>query len=193
MCLLASGCSELVFHPCRAGYKACIWLQRWMTLVLLFSVVVHFIRSVLSLSCWNVFEQEPKWQQKYSALQTFLKCSQWLNAYVVLTCSFATLVLRSSFSWAVIHSWLQVKNRKMKNNTAAPRGLQLLPHLQTHSKDLAGRTNFCLSCKETKWRLNIFILSVHYLCNELSPWLRFYPEAWLIALQPQGPFLSVPS
>lgn len=60
--------------------------------------------------------------------------------------------------------------------------------LQDYSEDLAGKIKSCLSCKKVKWRLDILISSVCCLCSELSPCLRFYPEAWLIALQPEGPF-----
>ena len=192
MCLFARGCHELVFHPYRVAFKTHIWLQRWMTLVLLFSVIVHFIRSLRSLSRRNCCEQETQWQHNRSILvcKTSLNdTNDFRHIWCSLACSYGTLVLRSSFLWAVIHSQLQVKNREIKNGTA----YSCCHALQTHSKDLAGKRNSCLSCKQTKWRLNRFILSVHDRCNELSPWLRFYPKAWLIALQAQGPFLSVPS
>lgn len=61
-----------------------------------------------------------------------------------------------------------------------------------NSKDLAGKRMLCLVCKKARSRLDTFTWSVHCLRSELSPWLRSYPEAWLIALQPEGPFLSIP-
>lgn len=59
-------------------------------------------------------------------------------------------------------------------------------------KDLTSKRKPCLFCKKAKWRLDTFTWSVHCLRSELSPWLRSYPDAWLIALRPKGPFLSVP-